>query len=109
MFRFDLAINSYHQALSIQPNFTFVSEMLSRAMEDIHSYPAIISNINEYHTYPNLSTIYSSLDDIQILDPVNATIPIDDTRNSDTNNLISHEYKSIFPQYIPESYSIIEE
>jgi hypothetical protein len=39
--RFDLAISSYHQALAIQSNLTFCSDMLSRAMEDMSYYPSV--------------------------------------------------------------------
>lgn len=48
MQRFDLAINSYHQALALQPKLGFCSDMLTRAMEDISSYsitcPASLNN-----------------------------------------------------------------
>jgi len=36
--RFDEAIDSYHKALALQPTFTFCSEMLCRAMEDVVTY-----------------------------------------------------------------------
>lgn len=36
--RYDDAISSYHRALGLQPTYTFCSEMLSRAMDDIIKY-----------------------------------------------------------------------
>ena len=42
---FDEAITAYHKALALQPTFTFCSEMLSRAMEDlINSAPGPSAN-----------------------------------------------------------------
>ena len=38
MQRFDQAIDHYHKALAIQPTFTFCSELLYRAMEDVVVY-----------------------------------------------------------------------
>lgn len=41
MFRFDRAIVSYHRALAIRPKFTFCSDMLSRAMDDMSYFPTV--------------------------------------------------------------------
>ena len=36
--RFDEAVVYYHQALSIEPKYTFCSEMLTHAMDDMFQY-----------------------------------------------------------------------
>jgi len=68
MQRFDEAVSSYHQALAIRPNFTFCSDMLSRAMEDMTYYPTVrcgINITNDANMYANITRLsnYSLGDD----------------------------------------------
>jgi len=55
MQRFDMAVSSYHQALAIQPNFTFCSDMLSRAMDDMSYYDVSPAGAGVYSNFTRLS------------------------------------------------------
>ena len=51
--RYDEAISSYHRALGLQPTYTFCSEMLSRAMDDIIKYSRFDDNNSfDYSKFP---------------------------------------------------------
>lgn len=38
-----MAISSYHQALSLDPSFTFCADMLNKAMEDASCFPSVLA------------------------------------------------------------------
>lgn len=116
-FRFDLAISSYHQALSIQPNHIFCADMLSKVMEDYVTFPIVYSDSSENILHPTFSTSFSNLE-IDILSSDTDT----DTTNHQVNDedvMTNHEQLGGDEDYlasdldfalsVAESYSRIEE